>query len=116
MAQITEVHLIDDLDKSEAAETVEFGLDGKLYEIDLSTEHAIALRENLADYVAAARPVRGKTADVAPTRTRRPASGKATVDREQTAAIREWARQNGHTVSDRGRVPNAVLRAFEAAH
>lgn len=115
MAQITEVRLVDDLDKSEASETIEFGLDGKNYEIDLNEAHAQALRENLVDFVAAARPL-AKRQDVAPVRARRSSGGPATVDREQSQAIREWARANGHTVSDRGRIPVAVLRAFEAAH
>jgi nucleoid-associated protein Lsr2 len=31
-----------------------------------------------------------------------------------TAAVREWARANGHTVSDRGRIPGHILEAFSA--
>jgi hypothetical protein len=38
------------------------------------------------------------------------------LDREQTAAIRAWARQNGHQVSDRGRISKTVVDAFQAAH
>jgi hypothetical protein len=38
------------------------------------------------------------------------------MDREQTAAIRAWARQNGHQVSDRGRISKTVVDAFQAAH
>ena len=61
---------------------------------------------------AAARVVRRR----APSRPR-PRAGPATApDREQTAAIREWARANGHEVSERGRLSASVLAAFEAAH
>jgi hypothetical protein len=38
------------------------------------------------------------------------------LDPEQTAAIRAWARQNGHQVSDRGRIAKTVVEAFRAAH
>ena len=38
------------------------------------------------------------------------------LDREQTAAIRAWARQNGYQVSDRGRISKTVVDAFQAAH
>ena len=50
-------------------------------------------------------------------RPRRLARGSRTApDREQTAAIREWARSNGYEVSERGRLSATVLSAFEAAH
>ncbi len=116
MAQITEVRLVDDLDKSEASETVTFGLDGVEYEIDLSDDHARALRESFADFIPAARKVTKGSG--APQARARRSSGGAPVraDRAQTQAIREWARANGHTVSDRGRIPGKVIVEFEAAH
>ena len=40
MAQKVEVHLEDDLDGGPADDTVTFALDGKDYEIDLSTANA----------------------------------------------------------------------------
>jgi hypothetical protein len=127
MAQQVKVRFVDDLDGSDAAGTVSFGLDGRAYEIDLSDENASRLRESLASFVAAARNSGGSA-----TRTRRgqktarktgaPAvtagSGPRAqpLDREQTAAIRAWARQNGHQVSDRGRIAKSVVDAFQAAH
>src|SRR5260370_7271645 len=51
MAQKVQVLLVDDLDGSEAAETVAFGLDGASYEIDLSTANAGKLRKDLAHSV-----------------------------------------------------------------
>lgn len=125
MASITTVSLLDDLDNSvNAAETVVFGLDGATYEIDLAEKNAKKLRDALASYVANARHVEGgrrSTAAVAAPRRARAgrspkASARTTPDREQTAAVREWARSAGHEVSERGRLSAAVLEAFEAAH
>ena len=115
MAQKVDVKFIDDLDGTEAAGTVAFGLDGRTYEIDLSDDNAARLRDSLATFVAAARrsggtPRRGRTpratADGAPSR----------ANREETAAIRTWARENGHEVSERGRIPKAVVQAYQSAH
>ena len=55
MAQKVQVLLVDDLDGSEATETVAFGLDGAAYEIDLSSGNAGKLRKELAHYVEHAR-------------------------------------------------------------
>ena len=60
MAQIQEIRLIDDLDGQEADETVEFGIDGKSYEIDLSSANAGKLREALAEFVSSARRAGGR--------------------------------------------------------
>jgi hypothetical protein len=110
VAQKVETLLVDDLDGSKAAETVSFALEGRQYEIDLSADNAARLRDHLAGFIAAAR--RG-----ARSKRTRPDTTKATArptasDREQAAAIRDWARQNGHEVSDRGRIPHSVLDAY----
>ena len=55
MAQVTKVRLVDDIDGSEADESVEFTLDGMSLEIDLSKDNAAKLRDILAPYVAAGR-------------------------------------------------------------
>ena len=109
MAQIREVRLVDDIDGEAADETVEFGIDGKNYEIDLSKENAGRLRDALAEYVAAARKSGGgrRRSAAAATPARRPA-----IDREQNQAIRDWARKRGMKVSDRGRIPAEVLEAY----
>ncbi|OLM34100.1 Histone protein Lsr2 [Pseudonocardia sp. Ae717_Ps2] len=111
MAQIKEVRLVDDLTGDAADETIEFGIDGRNYEIDLSDGNAKKLRDVLADYVAAARRAGGATrrrgSGSASTAARRPS-----VDREQNQAIREWARNRGMKVSDRGRIPAEVLEAY----
>jgi Lsr2 len=111
VAQIREVRLIDDLDGKEADETLEFGIDGKNYEIDLSTENAVRLRDLLAEFVGSARRLSGgrgrRPAAAAAAATRRPS-----IDREQNQAIRDWARKRGMKVSDRGRIPAEVLDAY----
>jgi hypothetical protein len=110
VAQIKEVRLVDDLDGEKADETVEFSIDGKSYEIDLSTGNAGKLRDALAEFVAAARRTTAsarRRAAVTASSARRPA-----VDREQNQAIREWARKHGMNVSDRGRIPSEVLEAY----
>jgi Lsr2 len=107
MAQKVTVSLVDDLSGSQADETVSFGLDGKSYEIDLSSKNADKLRGALADYVAAARRPGGGRKAAAASVARRPA-----VDREQNQAIREWARGKGMKVNDRGRIPSEVVEAY----
>jgi hypothetical protein len=112
MAQKVTVTLVDDLDGTEAEETVEFGLDGAAYQIDLSEENAERLRDALADYVDHARRSGGrKRANSRPVgRPVRPAS----ADREQNQAIRAWARKQGMKVSDRGRIPSEVIDAYNS--
>ena len=122
MAQKVVVSLVDDLDSSEADETVEFGLDGATYEIDLSDANAAALRDRLADYVAHARRSGGRRRSSSSARVvvrlapRSGSGGRAAVDREQNQAIREWARKQGMTVSERGRIPSEVSEAYHKAH
>lgn len=119
MATMTTVTLVDDLDGSEASESVSFALDGASYEIDLSDSNAEKLRDALAGYVASARRVDGGRRGPGRPRTARAAKtrgARTAPDREQTAAIREWARANGHEVSERGRLSASVLAAFEEAH
>jgi hypothetical protein len=114
VAQKVETRLVDDLDGSAAVETVSFAVEGREYEIDLSAENAAKLREGLAEFVAAGRRTGGGRGRAAATGTA-PASGtkRAAMDREQAAAVREWARANGFEVSDRGRISSTVLAAYE---
>jgi hypothetical protein len=111
VAQKVETRLVDDLDGSEAVETVRFGLEGRQYEIDLSQGNAARLREGLADFVASARRAGGgqRASRSSGAGTVRSSSGS----REHGAAVREWARANGLQVSDRGRISAEVLKAYE---
>ena len=118
MAQKVQVQLIDDLDgTSTAEETVTFGLDGVEYEIDLSGKNASNLRDSLDAFVDAARRTGGrvKRGSSRPTTRTSSATGNTGNSREQNQAIREWARKNGHPLSERGRIPGSIVAEFEAA-
>jgi hypothetical protein len=117
MAQRTVVTLVDDLDGGVAAESVPFGLDHVDYEIDLSGEHAEALRGALAPYVAAARRTGGRRPARATPADRPTSAGpSAGVGRSRTAnaEIRAWAAEHGVTLAERGRLPGRVVEAYEA--
>lgn len=120
MARKVQVILSDDLDDSISAdETVTFALDGTTYEIDLSEKNAEELRNVFGKYVSAARKVSsrgGRSSGASGAGRSRATGGGGRMDREQAGAIRDWARKNGHAVSDRGRIPASVVEAFEAAH
>lgn len=107
--------LVDDLDGSVLeigeGETVLFSLDGIAYEIDLTEENAAALRDALAPYIGAARSV--STRSSAGNGGGRP---RRRTGQQDYTAIRAWAKENGHSVSERGRIPASVLEAYEAAH
>ncbi len=113
MAKKVTVTLVDDFDgEGPADETVEFSIDGVSYEIDLSAKNARKIREDFKQWIDAGRRVGGR-------RRGRPGGsagrGRASIDREQSSAIREWARRNGHRVSTRGRIPAEIIEAFHAA-
>ena len=108
MATKTETLLIDDLDGSPAEGTIRFALDGTNYEIDLSSEHAQALREELSPFIDAARRAPGTRSPARP--RRKPSAG----DPDSTE-IRDWARSQGIDVKDRGRIPAELIVKFKAA-
>ncbi len=112
MAQKVHIVLEDDLDGGDASETVSFGLDGTSYEIDLNEENAAGLREALSAYVGHARKVGSgrRTAKRSAASTGASAGGPAAKD------VREWARESGLEVPDRGRIPADVREAYDAAH
>lgn len=105
MAQKVNIVLVDDIDGSDATETIAFGLDGATYEIDLNDKHAAALRDALSGYLGHARKVT----------TSRGRKAKTSTSGPSARELRDWARSNGYEVSDRGRVPSNVRDAFEAA-
>lgn len=120
MAQKVQVLLVCDLheDEVEGTETVAFGLDGSAYEIDVCDAHAGELRDAFAPYVGSARRAGRASTSAAPRRASRGSSrgGSSGSDRERVQAIREWARQNGHKVSERGRLSSSLIEAYDAAH
>lgn len=114
MAKKVTVQLVDDLDGTPILEgegaTVVFSIDRKSYEIDLSDDNQEKLRTALAPFIDAGRVV----SSAAP--RARAASRSATSAGHDLTAVRAWARENGFTVSDRGRVPGTVLEAYDAAN
>ncbi len=112
MAQRVHVEMVDDLDGSEANQTVPFALDGVSFEIDLSEENASALRDELARYVGAARRIGGRKVRLATGQSLTGASGSGT-DRERNRQIREWAQDNGYEVAERGRLSSEIIAGFE---
>jgi hypothetical protein len=112
--------LTDDLDGGTADRSVEFGLDGVAYTIDLSEDNVGKLRSALDPYIAAATRVgrgggdgrRGGTDGRRGGGRRATGSAAPRSDRDQNKAIREWAVKNGHEVSERGRIPSSVVEAF----
>ncbi|GLY43670.1 Lsr2 family protein [Amycolatopsis sp. NBRC 101858] len=111
MAQKVLVEILDDIDGSTAAQTVQFGLDGVTYEIDLSDDNAAALRDELARFIAAGRRIGGRKVRVATGQS----TTTSTTDRERNQQIRAWANANGYEVSERGRLSSEVIAAFEQA-
>ncbi|MFT4109913.1 histone-like nucleoid-structuring protein Lsr2 [Propionicimonas sp.] len=108
MAKRVQVIHTDDIDGSEAAETIAFALDGINYSIDLSSANAKKLRDAFAPYIAAGE--RDRSSSRRTTASRRKSSGTAATD------IRAWAAAEGMQVSSRGRVSAEVREAYERAH
>jgi hypothetical protein len=110
VSQLVKVRLLDDLHLSEGREveaerTLPFEVDGNKYEIDLNSENEERFLQAVGPFLAAARPVR------MPKGRSRPRS-----DRNRTARIREWARDRGIQIKERGRIPAYVESQYDAAH
>jgi len=105
MAQKVNIVLVDDIDGSEAVETVSFAVDGMSYEIDVNDKHAKKLRDALATYVEHGRKVGGR-------RTR----GTATKGTSDTKKIKEWATAQGLEFPQRGRLPQSLVDQYTAAN
>lgn len=116
MTQRTQVLLIDDIDGSEATQTVTFAFQGISYEIDLNDDHAHALEESFSDWIASSRRVpasgRAKARSSAASRggTRGSSSGRDLND------VRSWLRAQGRQVADRGRISQSLLEEYDRAH
>lgn len=111
MAQKVQVILVDDLDGGSADETVTFALDGVSYEIDLTTDNAAKLRDSLSTWIGHSRKVSRSGAKPARRPSARSAAGGSSAN-----TIREWARANGYSVNERGRISAEIRAAYEAAN
>jgi len=112
MAQKTVVELIDDLDGSPADETVTFALDGKQLQLDLSADHASRLRDIMAPYIAAGRRA-GTSSRQQSTARRSERPARPSSSRDQARTMRDWLRQQGEKISDRGRIPTHLIKKYE---
>ena len=112
MAQKIQTLFIDDIDGGAAEGTVRFALDGTEYEIDLNAKHSEELRSALGKYVTHARKVGG-----AARRAVAPQAGpvRGAGSTLNTTEIRNWARENGYDIKDRGRVPADLVAKYQAA-
>ena len=108
MAKRVITTLEDDLDGSEAIETINFSIDGTEYEIDLNDAHATELRGAMNKYTSVARKTTGRARPA-----RKPGAG---IGGSDTKAVRAWAIENGIAISSRGRVQADVVARYEAAH
>ena len=111
------VIIVDDIDGTEGDGIVthRFSLGSDFYEIDLCPQNLLSLRTALEPFVSAGRRVRGgnrRKPEPAP----RP-QGNSALDfpRQQRLAIRNWARDNGYDVADRGAFSQDVLAAYREA-
>lgn len=114
--EITDVQLIDDIDGSPATTTIEFGVGGKNYIIDLSEQHADEFNKALAPYIEHARHAHRAPANKRKARKSRSSSEAARVKRQKNAEIRAWALENDVSVSKRGQLGQDTIAAYEAAH
>ena len=106
MAQRVQTVFIDDIDGGAADGTVRFGLDGTDYEIDLNGKHTDELRTALGKYIEHSRKVGA---------ARRASRGRGAASAIDTAKVREWARESGYDIKDRGRVSADLVAKYQAA-
>ncbi|MEG9250344.1 Lsr2 family protein [Arthrobacter sp. Soc17.1.1.1] len=111
MAQRVHIELVDDLNGEIAQETVRFGLDGVEYELDLTTENAATFRSAVSEYADKGRKVTGGRPGRRSQRGNLPGNSR----REEVQRIRQWAEENGHNPSSRGRVSQSIVDAYNAA-
>lgn len=109
MARKEVIILVDDLDGSEAQNTVRFALGNSAYEIDLAEANETKLRESLRPFLEAGRKQRPSS------RSKSSASSRSVHSREELQRIRAWAKENGYPVNDRGRIPKTILEAYRSA-
>ena len=112
MAQKITTLFIDDIDGGAAEGTVRFALDGTEYEIDLNAAHTEELRSALGKYVTHARKVGGGARRGGRVAGRAVRGAGPTLN---TTEIRNWARENGYDIKDRGRVPADLVAKYQAA-
>lgn len=112
MAKETFTKLIDDIDGGDAAETVTFGLDGVVYEIDLSEKNAAKLRKALENYTGHGTRIAARGATRTGRGSRTVGRSSAAIDRDQNKAIRAWAAKKKLAVASRGRIKAEIVEQY----
>ncbi|HEX8936177.1 MAG TPA: Lsr2 family protein [Pseudonocardiaceae bacterium] len=115
MVQKIITEFIDDIDGSPAERTFTFAVDGTTYEIDLSAENIAGFKSVIGGFIESARKVKGSRSSNGRHIHNARVNGGG-QSREQTRAVREWARKHGHNISNRGRIPSSIQQAFDQAH
>lgn len=122
MAQKVQVVLTCDLDEEEvpAVQTVAFGYEGTTFAFELCEEHLQEVTDLFAHWMRVARVADGarrrRSTSAASTGTRARRNSAAGPASGGTSDIRGWARNNGFQISERGRIPAEVRRAYDAAN
>ncbi len=121
MARTTIVQLTDDIDGSEADQTVEFSYKGKPYSLDLNDKNASELDDVLAPYIAAAEKAGGAQPRTASRSSRsggsrQRSSSPSTTTGPDPKDVRRWAEANGVQLSARGRIPGSIIEQYQAAN
>jgi hypothetical protein len=102
-----DVQLEDDLTGGPADETIQFSLDGRSYEIDLSSRHAAEFRHRLVPFTEHARLARAQ---------RQRVTVRSAASRERSRQIRVWAEERGFALSPHGRLPGNVIEEYDREH
>jgi len=100
------IQYVDDLSGEESGDiaTIQFAVDGSIFEIDLTAANAEKLRADLEPYIRVARKVRGRRTQT------------ASSNGSDASKIREWAQAQGISVPARGRIPKDVSDRYRAAN
>jgi len=101
------VEVVDDFDGPPADQTVRFAFNGASYEIDLNRAHFEEFAEAIQPYIKAGRKVGS---------TRRRGNAGNPNQRLENAKMRACAKEEGHDLSDRGRIPAPIVEAYRKAH
>ncbi|MDK4209791.1 Lsr2 family protein [Corynebacterium accolens] len=103
MARREITQFYDDLDNQligeDELEAVRFSVNGRSYLMDLSRDNARRFHEAIAPFVEAAHAA--------------PDAESPQVDPRK---VREWAQKQGHDVARRGKIPQNIIDAYNAAH
>jgi hypothetical protein len=115
MAKSTVEVLVDDLDGSEAAETVRIGWNGQWRELELSEKNLAALSKSFDRYWDVGRPVRAASTDGGRRRAPTGVKSRSAAVPRDPKAIRVWADEQGIAVPSRGRIPRDVEARYNSA-